>query len=59
MNLSLFYFYSFFAPLIVIAVLSWQASLENFGAPATLSVLQPNPKAHCTLLKTGQSGTCY
>lgn len=26
----------FFLPLVVIAVLSWQASLENFGAPATL-----------------------
>lgn len=59
MNLSLFYFNSFFAPLIVIAVLFWQASLDNFSAPVTHSVSQPSPEAHCTLLKTGQSGTYY
>lgn len=57
MSLSLFYFNYFFVPLIVIAVLFWQASLENSGAAATRSVFQPSPKAHCTLLNTGLSGT--
>lgn len=45
--------------MVLIAVLSWQASLGNSGVPTTVTVLQPSPEAHCTLLNPGQSETWH